>query len=329
MKTIRKVSILLMLLFSSILVYGQCESYLEKGDVLFSQKKYDEAKKQYQAYLVCNPNTPKKEEINKKIAKCAPLPTLPVSAKEWYNEGEKHSNSGNYQKAIDCYRKALDKDASISSAWNGLANAYVQQQMYTEAINWYKKMEENNPSSTMWRNIALCYQNMQEYYNAIEYYKKAENTAPSGNLWNEMGFCYRELNDYDKAIECFQKSGNINEILNLADTFRRNGKYEKAVEYYEKVTTSRPSASVWYEMGICYRELKEYDKAIECCQKSNNIDNSCGRALYVIGLSYAGKKNLSKSKDFLKKAAQLGNSEAQKLLDSMKVKWRPQIQSCM
>ena len=91
MKIISKISLVFILLFSTVAVYSQCETYLQKGDVLFSQKKYEEARKQYLGYKECKPNATGIEEIIVKIDSIL---------SEQKTELEKAENESKYQNAI-------------------------------------------------------------------------------------------------------------------------------------------------------------------------------------------------------------------------------------
>jgi len=62
-----KISILFVLLFSTVATYSQCETYLQKAETLFSEKKYEDAKRQYSNYKECKPNA---SGIDEKIAEC-------------------------------------------------------------------------------------------------------------------------------------------------------------------------------------------------------------------------------------------------------------------
>ena len=238
MKAITKLSLVFVLLFSTSLTYGQCETYLQKAEAFFAQKNYEDAKRQYSNYKECKPNAP---GIEKKIADCQKMikkreqkkgnavnnetttvnpPVIPANPfYKWYNEGKVNFCANNYSEAIRCFLKANEIDSSLFDAWDLLANAY----------------------------------------------------------------------------------------FNL-------GKYDEAIKYYNKVRTNLRSASVWNNMGICYKQLENYDNAISCFEKSNNINNNGGKALFNIALCYKDKKDTSKYLDYLKRAARLGHKEAQKIL---------------
>lgn len=78
MNSIKKISLILVLLFGTIMTYSQCDTYLQNADAFFAQKNYIEAKKQYENYKECKPNA---TGIDAKIAECdriirggAPIP---------------------------------------------------------------------------------------------------------------------------------------------------------------------------------------------------------------------------------------------------------------
>jgi len=77
MNSIRKILLISALLFGTIMAYSQCETYLEKGDALFAQKNYKEAKSQYLNYKECKPNA---TGIDAKIAECDRLAPLPIGS---------------------------------------------------------------------------------------------------------------------------------------------------------------------------------------------------------------------------------------------------------
>jgi hypothetical protein len=68
MKATSKLSIILVLLsFSTMAAYSQCDTYLQKANTLFAEKKYEDAKRQYSNYKECKPNA---IGIDAKIAEC-------------------------------------------------------------------------------------------------------------------------------------------------------------------------------------------------------------------------------------------------------------------
>jgi len=67
MKVLSPISLIFALIFNTAIAYSQCDTYLQKGDALFAQKNYTEAKRQYLNYKECKPN---EYSIDAKIAEC-------------------------------------------------------------------------------------------------------------------------------------------------------------------------------------------------------------------------------------------------------------------
>ena len=59
-----------------------------------------------------------------------------------YQEGLKNSDAGNYSKAIECYRKALDMNPDMDEAWYKLGIAYGREKKYNDASNCYQKASQ-------------------------------------------------------------------------------------------------------------------------------------------------------------------------------------------
>lgn len=73
--------------------------------------------------------------------------------------------------------------------------------------------------------------------------------------------------------------------FNKGLAFERNGEYHLAVEYYEKAYIHNPTkVDIWYNLGYCYRQDKQFDKAIACFKKVRLLDqNQEYDVLYYIG----------------------------------------------
>ncbi|HEC41004.1 MAG TPA: tetratricopeptide repeat protein, partial [bacterium] len=50
--------------------------------------------------------------------------------------------------------------------------------------------------------------------------------------------------------------------------YHGKGETAKAIESWKKALEIKPDKyETWYNLGLLYRELREFDLAIECCQK--------------------------------------------------------------
>lgn len=73
--------------------------------------------------------------------------------------------------------------------------------------------------------------------------------------------------------------------FNKGLAFERNGEYRVATQYYEKAYIHNPTkVDIWYNLGYCYRQDKQCEKAIACFRKVRLLDqNQEYDVLYYIG----------------------------------------------
>lgn len=84
--------------------------------------------------------------------------TVPDSAYGWIKLGDAYSNAKKYEKAVECYQKALSIDSNSGSAKESLALTYARQGNMDQAINEYSPLVASNPDNiNLSANLALLY----------------------------------------------------------------------------------------------------------------------------------------------------------------------------
>ena len=204
--------------------------------------------------------------------------------------GIAYGELGEYEKAIDCYKKALE-DKNL-----------------------------NKPSYVR-NNMGIAYDDLGEYEKAIDCYKKAledENYDTPGRAWYNMGIAYRELGEYEKAIECYEKAirydpedagiyNNLGEVLyklkrpidaeeqlrkaiqiktNLAEPHYNLGNiltdeecYEDAEKEYKKALEIEPTNADYLNgLGCVFGKLDQHEKAREYFEKAVYFDPTHSRS---------------------------------------------------
>ena len=62
------------------------------------------------------------------------------------------------------------------------------------------------------------------------------------------------------------------EMMKKGLSFLEDGKYEDALDCFEKILASNPNnPDIWNKKGVALRSLGRYDEAIECFNKSLEI----------------------------------------------------------
>ena len=154
-------------------------------------------------------------------------------AKYWFDKGNEAYDSGDFEEAIKCYKKATElnpEDAGAFNNWGnalgGLARIKKDELLFREAIEKYKKATELNPENAdtfyNWGNALgdLAEINREEslYREAIEKYEEVTRLNPEDadtlNNWGNALYDLAEINGeeslYKEAFEQFDKVAKIN-----------------------------------------------------------------------------------------------------------------------
>jgi len=69
----------------------------------------------------------------------------------------------------------------------------------------------------------------------------------------------------------------------LANLYQDSGMFEPAIEFYRRASELLPNnANLLTDMGICYQQLKQFDKALELLERAQKADPANWQSLYNI-----------------------------------------------
>ena len=81
-----------------------------------------------------------------------------MTREEHYDQGMAEFAAAEYEKAVDCYRKAIEVDPDYFDAWHALGMAYLRAGRIQDAIAAGKRAVELNP------NDMLAHTSLSMYY---------------------------------------------------------------------------------------------------------------------------------------------------------------------
>ena len=99
-------------------------------------------------------------------------------------------------------------------------------------------------------------------------------------FWNEIGNLYFMSGAYEPAIHAYLRSIKLENTFgrpysNLALAYVQTGKYTEAIKLYrrgiELLSDKKEKAATWNRIGILYRQLKDYNNALEAYQRADMI----------------------------------------------------------
>jgi len=168
-------------------------AFLEKGNQLFKDGKYDDAILSYQEFLSKNPN----------------LYQVQLSIGDCYKE------KGEFDKAIEIYKLVVEQaklDVTLgkemtAKALAGIGNCYLKQGKITEAQDLFRQSIESSPKDEILAyNVGEIYFSNQAYDDALKYFDLAAQIKPDWpDPYLKLGYVYLNKLDNAKAIEKLEK----------------------------------------------------------------------------------------------------------------------------
>ena len=182
-------------------------------------------------------------------------PIYKKTAEEYLLEGNQNYHKGEFKKAIEAYKKAIEIKPDEDTYYNmGLAYTMLNEKVsFEEAVKAYKKaIGINSDKDEAYYNMGGVYTMLNKFEKAIKAYKEAIEINPNKyGAYNNMGLAYTGLDKFKEAIKALKKAIEIKPDFDEA----------------------------YYSMGIAYTLLNEFDKALEAYEKSIVLNSALIRKL--------------------------------------------------
>jgi tetratricopeptide (TPR) repeat protein len=164
---------------------------------------------------------------------------------------------------------------------------------------------------------------------AIKLLKQGLRRNPRNiRLYTALAYAYRMRRDSPRALECYKEILEIDSLhtptLNrIGILYCDQGHYDQAIAYHRRALNIRPNDATAYKyIGQAYSKWGKYDKAIQSFIRSTNLCTTDPETyMYLAELYGNQKKGERKQQSAYKKAARLGNKEAQAWLVKNGLGW--------
>ncbi|HEY2119703.1 MAG TPA: tetratricopeptide repeat protein [Candidatus Acidoferrum sp.] len=195
--------------------------------------------------------------------------------------GDAYTQTKDYTKAEEAYRKAVELDPSELSHLRGLGQTLLSEEKYPEALTVYQKLADVMPDDAdVYLRIAQIYRELHQLDKAEENLVKARQYAPGSLevMYNEA-MIYESQGRYDDAIKV------------LSDAVS-GVKSQSAV-----LPNRRRSLAILYQqLGQLYRDAQNYQAAIYTYQELGHLgDEEDRRARLLLMETYRQSKDLPKA----------------------------------
>ncbi|APJ03174.1 tetratricopeptide repeat protein [Silvanigrella aquatica] len=189
-------------------------------------------------------------------------------------------STGNKEKGIHYCMKARRQNPDSTKSLMQLANMYIQDGHPIKAVNLFSDILNKNANQY---DVYLCrakvFEKMNENEKAISDLNKIPKTVVVLRLevMKAKGRIYAKMGKLPEAIASCEEVANMEPTAdNLARVgllFIRMKNYRNALGWYEQSTIMEPDHPKYvYNLGCCYEALRDKKKAIECYERSLNLD---------------------------------------------------------
>lgn len=209
-----------------------------------------------------------------------------TTASEYYNRAIDLEKQENYEEAITNLNKAIIKEPKFRPALLNRGNCKSEIGYFNAAIDDFKLLLAFDPDNTFALfNTGINYSNLKEYDKAIDYYSKALNTKGA-------------------LIALPTSNGTYLDMITNSE-FKT---FDSDMTYYMY------DCLIYFERGMEYLAIEEYDKSIYDINKSLRANNAEKDCYFLLGKAYLGKKDsINACQNFIE-SAKLGDQEAREML---------------
>src|SRR5262249_44383457 len=131
--------------------------------------------------------------------------------------------------------------------------------------------------------------------------KAIEANSAQSAYYEARGGVHYAKRDYKAAIQdftqAFDRSGkrNMEALYNRAVAMRLEGQCDRAAVDLDVVIRNKQDAGAFYNRGLCYRDLKDYDKAIQDFSAAIRLDSKNPAIFTDRGIAYIAKGDYDKA----------------------------------
>ncbi|MGH9937496.1 MAG: tetratricopeptide repeat protein [Blastocatellia bacterium] len=294
---------------------NSAEAHRGRGDTLYELKRYDEAVNEYQAAI---------------SAGARDAGVLNNLANAYFRTGTRENRS----RAIENYRKAIEKEPAWPDAYAGLANVLRVQRQMSEAQQAVERALQLAPNSSLAHSVAgRVYADLSDFARANAEGQKAIDLAPKDSPFF-LSFAYLNLGGilyaqrrFDEAIRAYVAAQSYDRTWavprnSLGNLYLAANRPVEAAEEFEAAAKLEPKSSIIHTgLGNAYAMLQKYDAAISNFRIAAQLDPKNPNPHSNMGVAFARQGRYNEAADAFTEALKIEPNNSmfqQALAESLK-----------
>jgi tetratricopeptide (TPR) repeat protein len=214
------------------------------------------------------------------VAPAAPPKEDRGTAEEFVEIGDQWYSVGAFDRAIDFYTRALERDPKYVPALQSRAAAHTQNGNLLNASRDYTDALALDPKDpTTWYNRAWVRDTLGFYEQALEDLNEALRLKPDFvSALVLRAYVYVEQRELDKALADLNDAmrldpKDVHGLLNRGGVYLHKGEFEKALKDYTEAVRIEPNTAQYYrDRSNAWYGLKKYDKVLADLNEAIALD---------------------------------------------------------
>jgi len=270
------------------------DAYLANGFAQLDMRKTDEAIRYFTKVLELNPanqsaraalmelyfNYRQFDQAIKLAADCKSCPGSDRILGMCYYHREDYGN------AIRLLQPLVKKNSTDTEAAYVLGRSYLDLEDYKNAIPCYLlAIQGNQPKKERVYELGMLYYTVQDFKNAVSFFNKAAELGlnPTNDFLENLGYAYIYAGNPDKGEEVLKtviakRPGNTQFVRDIAHALYESRNYDKALNFCQKLLEAdSKDAKALYLAGMCFQQKGDKEKGQAMCDKAIDMDPSLNR----------------------------------------------------
>ena len=265
----------------------------EAGFVALELRKYDQARVHFeQVYKLKNDDAAALEQLAKLNFSLRRFPQAIQYAElmkqkniPGYNFilGKSHYEQENYGEAYKYLQGAAKEDPNNAEIPYLIARSFVDMSNYKIAVQFFDEAISKDSTKANWiYEAGLTYFAIPNAKKAIEYFERAiaKGYKTTNDVLENLSNAYIQTGQPQRGIDILKKllekrPADMEILWNIAQVHYRIGKYDDAIEYWDKMLYfDKENAKPLYMIGLCYLKKGDKAKGEQLCDKAIQLDPS-------------------------------------------------------
>jgi tetratricopeptide (TPR) repeat protein len=206
--------------------------------------------------------------------------------------------TGQFDKAIEHFHKALKAKPNSPEVYNNLGNVLHRLNRNVEAIKSYRKSLELRPDfPEAHYNLAIALDREGEIDEAVAEYRKALRYRPDNvDTLSNLGLVLAQKGNFNEAVEYYNKAlqiepDNIITHGRLGLALGALNRFDEAIEQFKIVLKDDPNdAEMHCNLGILLGKQGKFNEAIEAFRRALQINPDYTKARNLLKAAEAAQK---------------------------------------